>query len=426
MPLTAQEFAGRMAAFAPFEPNPVIAVAVSGGRDSMALARLAQDWALGVGGRAVALTVDHGLRPGSAAEADQVSAWMSPRGIDHHVLPWHGDKPASNIQAEARAARYRLLNDWCADHGVLHLLVAHHREDQAETVALRRERGSGAAGLAGMSPIRPLWNVRLLRPLLDVSRARLTATMQSLGQDWVDDPSNQNPRFARARLRGSTLDIPGLLGLAGEMAQHRRDMDAAAAQALLDLVEFHRQGFVTLDRSGFCALEPDVAAYLLARLVTVIGGRPHPPRSERLGRVLDGLGRGLRSATLGGCRFAPLPQDRILICREFRQLEPPKMLPPGQVVMWDGRVRARVSQGTATRYSVGALGPEGWRDLVKRLPRRNMAGIPRLAGLVLPAVRTEDHICAVPFLGYKNICEGDEVWMAWSCFSPIIPSSARL
>ena len=123
-PLSPTDFAALIAPMGPFEPCPLLAVAVSGGADSLALALLAAEWARAAGGFAVALTVDHGLRPDAAAEAVQVGEWLRAAGIEHHILRWDGDKPASDIQAAARAARYGLLENWCRERGVDRIEVA--------------------------------------------------------------------------------------------------------------------------------------------------------------------------------------------------------------------------------------------------------------------------------------------------------------
>src|SRR5580700_10131771 len=152
-PVAAAEFAGLMAPFEPFEARPRLAVAVSGGADSMALALLAQRWAEARGGELTALTVDHRLREAAAGEAAQVGRWLGQRGITHRILVREDGHPRGGVQAAARDARYRLLESWCREAGVLHLLVGHHREDQAETLLLRLARGSGLDGLAGMAAL---------------------------------------------------------------------------------------------------------------------------------------------------------------------------------------------------------------------------------------------------------------------------------
>ena len=152
-------------------------------------------------GQAWGLTVDHGLRRESADEARAIGSWLGTRGIPHDILRWVGPKPTSGIQEAAREARYRLLMAWCRDRFCLHLLTAHHLEDQIETHLIRRRAGSGIDGLAGMSAVRELSGCRLVRPLLAVSRERLAALLATEEQPFLRDPSNLNPVFERARLR---------------------------------------------------------------------------------------------------------------------------------------------------------------------------------------------------------------------------------
>src|SRR6202040_4103644 len=155
-PLTLGELSTALAAIGGFEARPFIAVAGSGGPDSLAFTILPHRWAPARGGQLTALTVDHRLRPESAEEARVLGGWLAARGIAHQVLVWTGAKPATGIQEAARAARYRLLAGWCRERGCLHLLTAHHREDQAETYLIRRRAGSGIDGLAGMSAVREM------------------------------------------------------------------------------------------------------------------------------------------------------------------------------------------------------------------------------------------------------------------------------
>src|SRR5262249_55753975 len=203
-PFTVAELAAALDAIGGLEKRPFISVAVSGGPDSLALTILADRWARERGGRLAALTVDHGLRPESAEEARTVGAWLSARGVAHDVLVWSNPKPATGIQEAAREARYRLLAEWCRAQGCLHLLTAHHREDQAETYLIRKRADSGVDGLAGMSAVREIAGLRLVRPLLRVPKARLVALLDEEGQSFLSDPSNRNPVFERARLRLDT------------------------------------------------------------------------------------------------------------------------------------------------------------------------------------------------------------------------------
>ena len=204
-PLTLAELTASLDAVGGFEAQPSMAVGVSGGPDSLALVLLVDRWARQRGGQAWALTVDHGLRAESAMEARVVAGWLAARGIPHDTLTWAGtwtgDKPTTGIQEAARDARYRLLTGWCRAHGVLHLLTAHHRQDQIETHLIRRRAGSGTDGLAAMSAVRELPGCRLVRPLLAVPPARLLAVLAEEYQPFLRDPSNLDPAFERARLR---------------------------------------------------------------------------------------------------------------------------------------------------------------------------------------------------------------------------------
>ncbi|MFM8991685.1 MAG: tRNA lysidine(34) synthetase TilS, partial [Alphaproteobacteria bacterium] len=245
-------FEAAMAAVSPFEPRPRLAVALSGGADSTALLLLADRWARARGGDVLALVVDHGLRPGSAAEAEAVAAGCAARGIAHRVLRREGPPPARRIQERAREARYRLLEGACAVEGVIHLLVGHHARDQAETIAMRRERRSGEDGLAGMALEATRADLRILRPLLALEPDDLRAWLRERGASWIEDPSNRDPRFLRARMRigtarrksGSRPSGPGV---------PRASADAALADWVGRHAAVHPEGWVELEGSAFRA-----------------------------------------------------------------------------------------------------------------------------------------------------------------------------
>ena len=190
-----------MAAFDPFEPIPHLAVALSGGSDSMALVLLMNVWARTRGGKITALTIDHKLRPESGFEAETVQGWMQRYGIRHQILSWSGAKPKTAIQSQARNIRYQLIDEWCRDNRVLHVLLGHTADDQAETYVMRLFRKSRSAGLAGMSSIRELKHCRLLRPLLSTRRQVLRNFLTHRNQNWLDDPSNNDHRYSRTGAR---------------------------------------------------------------------------------------------------------------------------------------------------------------------------------------------------------------------------------
>ncbi len=184
-----------------FEPSPHLAVAVSGGADSMALAVLAKEWADKKDGAITALHVDHKLRDSSTREAEITRERLTKLGIPCTILTWEHAAVTGNLQEEAREARYGLMRAWCKTNNVLHLLTAHHAGDQAETVAMRTLRGSGVEGLSGMPFMKFFPECRHIRPLLGVTHAELVALLQTKGVEWIEDPSNQNMDFDRVKIR---------------------------------------------------------------------------------------------------------------------------------------------------------------------------------------------------------------------------------
>jgi tRNA(Ile)-lysidine synthase len=398
-PIGAAEFAALMAGFAPFEARPRLAVAVSGGADSMALALLARDWAEARSGDLTALTVDHGLRPAAAAEAAQVGRWLAERGVAHRVLVREGGYHPGGVQAAARAARYRLLEDWCRQAGVLHLLVGHHREDQAETLLLRLARGSGLDGLAGMAALAEHAACRLLRPLLGVARARLAVTLQAAGQGWIEDPSNRDATYARVRIRQAEARL-GDIGLGAErlaataarLGRARAALERVVGALLARAAMLHPAGFVRLDPPALLEAAEETGLRALAAVLTMVGGEAYPPRLDRLERLHGELVQGLPGGgrTLGGCRIL-MRRGAILICREPAAMAPAVAAPPGETVAWDNRFRLFLPPGASPGLVLGALGGIAVPGTLV-LPAAVRAGLPALAD--------EKSVVCVPALGY--------------------------
>ncbi|BAE52011.1 tRNA lysidine(34) synthetase TilS [Paramagnetospirillum magneticum] len=408
-PLSSDDFSRLMAPLGPFEAAPRLAVAVSGGADSLALALLAADWAKARGGEVLALTVDHRLRPESAAEAARVGAWLARDGISHRILAWEGDKPAADLQAAARAARYGLLGEACAAEGILHLALAHHQDDQAETLLLRLGRGSGLEGLGAMAAERPTSWGRLLRPLLPVPRVRLEATLRHRGQEWTSDPSNRNPAFARVRLRHLAGDLAAegmtprrLAETAGRLARAQAAVDSMVAEAAARHVTLDPAGFGRLRPEALAGLPDEVGLRLLAGLLLSVGGEAHTPRLERLERLHATLCGGLEAArTLAGCRIVP-QGDSVVLCREPARVAPPLDLVPGSRIRWDGRFEAVVAGDAPPGLRLGALGPEGRRKVLAAMGRQRPEPVPTCAIPTLPALYHERGILAAPHLGYNR------------------------
>jgi tRNA(Ile)-lysidine synthase len=394
LPLTLDDLAASLRAIGGFELRLLVAVATSGGPDSLALTILADRWAHARGGVAWAVTVDHGLRPESAAEARQVGAWLGVRGIPHAIVTWEGEKPAAGLQAAAREARYRLLGEWCRTRGCLHLLTAHHREDQAETYLIRRRAKSGPDGLAAMPAVREAAGYRLVRPLLAVPRARLRAFLAAEGQAWVDDPSNRNPAFERVRLRH---DHPAGDDIFAEIAGHtaaRVERERALDRLIARHLILHPAGFAMIEPAPVLAAPGDLAERLLSRVAVTVGGGVYPPRGERVARLRGGLAQAPdRARTLGGCRFVPW-RGKVLVMREVAGATALRLV-PGVACVWDRRFQ--VSAPAREGLMLGCLG----RDGVAALGRERAMELPPLVHPALPAFRDgQGCILGVPHMPY--------------------------
>lgn len=267
--------------FSDLTSAPALVLAVSGGPDSTALLFLAARWrkARKHGPKLLAVTVDHGLRKEAAAEARQVARLAKKLGVPHRTLHWTGVKPKSGLQEKARAMRYRLLAEAAAKAGASHVLTAHTIDDQAETVLMRLLRGSGPAGLAGMARETRRGELTLTRALLDIPKVRLVATLRHAKIPFVDDPSNRDPRFTRARMRGL---LPALAeeGLGAKrlalLARRLRRAEAALEAAVDRAAELVWGGWasgakIEMESRHFAALPAEVALRLLGRAVTMAG-----------------------------------------------------------------------------------------------------------------------------------------------------------
>jgi len=386
-----------------------LAVAVSGGADSTALLHLVECHY-----PVAALTVDHGLRPEAAAEAEGVKAHCAALGVPHETLRWEGEKPEGNLQAEARDARYGLLKDWCLQHGVEYLLTAHHQDDQAETLLMRLARGSGVYGLAGMAPTRDLGGVTLLRPLLDVPKTALVEYLEDKNINWTEDPSNQADRFDRVKIR-QFLENPPLEGfqserLAATAARLRRTRDALEfyeAMWLDAAADAHSEGYVFLKASGLESAPEEVVLRGIASICRHVAGGIFVPRMEKLLRLYEALTTdGFSGQTLYGTQISRAGTDRFLFSRELAAIVPEISVESSsaETITWDNRFEIRL-KGAIAGIKIRPLGDTGWAQLVGSGFGRESLQMPRVAALALPALFVAGDLQAVPQLGYNKMNE---------------------
>ena len=431
-PLGPSEFARLMRAVGPFEAHARIAVGVSGGSDSLALVLLAADWASRNGAEIIALTIDHGLRPAAVAEARQVGRWLKARQVRHRILRWRPaeDQPfVGGVQAAARAARYRLLAEWCRRQGVLHLAMAHQQEDQAETMLLRLVRGSGLDGLAAMAPVTERGGVRLIRPLLSVSRTDLRATLATRGQAWIDDPSNENTAHARVRMRAlmpvlaaEGLDTPRLAATAAHLGSARAAIDDAVADLLAAVAAIFPAGYIRIDPAALVAAPVEVSRRALARCLMTVGGGDYGPRLERLARLHAMICTGglTSAATLNGCRILPR-RGQLLVCREPAAADEVISVNAGGSMLWDGRFLVSIS--AAPRHQrplvLKQLGAAGWAALTAADAGLRNHPIPPCVRPSLPALWDGAEPTVVPHLGYRRAGIWTDVGVEFVPASPL-------
>jgi tRNA(Ile)-lysidine synthase len=374
--------------FAALRDERHIAVAVSGGSDSMALLRLAGQWSRHLIKISV-LTVDHGLRPEAAAEAMKVAEWCALLDLEHHTLRWEGTKPKTGLQAKARAARYDLLSKWCKANDVAVLLTGHTLDDQAETVLMRQQRTDTAESLAGIWETAVWDGVKVFRPLLGQSRADLRAYLVSHRQPWMEDPSNSDTRFERVRVRQTLADEDRrveLADIAVKAGRTARAFSVATEHWVNEQLTTYPEGFGAIPRAGFYELDPGLQRRVLQQLLLIYGAgnRAEPGELDYLAKWI--MGQGISRRTLGGAMLA-CRQSSVLIGREWARISPdPVVVPDAGEILWDGRFLIQAPPETRI-VPVGRL---------RHAARRE--DIPGFVQQSLPAVLMDDGGVIIPHL----------------------------
>jgi tRNA(Ile)-lysidine synthase len=409
-----------VALFQGLERSRGIVLAVSGGSDSTALMHLFVRWAHATNrfSNSLVVTVDHGLRAQAAAEARLVADQAHGLGLRHSILAWAGDKPKSDIQNAARKARYRLLADAASAEGADTILTAHTQDDQAETFLLALARGSGVYGLAGMPREREMNGVRLVRPLLQVPKARLVATLMADGIRWSEDPSNRDDRYRRVTMRlGSPalasvgLGAATLAGTAERLARAANALDAYADRLIARAVTVHEGGYLDVDMTTLSEEPEEVLLRAFARMLRAMTGATYVPRLARLERLLGELmssaaaGQALQR-TLGGVTVWLRPAKRCAPGRLWLFPEAGRAgfstasLLPGETIDWEDRIRVTLSPTAPEAMTIRAIGPAALRLLADRAP----VGVPTPALSTLASIWQSDELVAV--LGVPGIGSG--------------------
>ncbi len=377
-------------------------VAVSGGGDSMALLHLMHAFASAQGVPLFAATVDHGLRPEAPVEAAMVAAACARIDVPHTTLRWTGWQGGGNLQNEARKARYRLLAQWGQAHNLAAIALGHTADDQAENFVMRLGRRAGVDGLAAMADRFDRNGVHWIRPLLGVPRTALRTYLEDRGIAWVDDPSNEDARFERVRIR-KALAILHDLGVdaaaLGAVANHQSSAKTALfhhMRCVAREIATLTAGSVALDALGFFAQPAETQRRLIAHSVAWINGADYAPRGTALDMALAALSNG-PAATVQGCELRR-KAGKIWL---YRELQAVRDTVTPVTVPWDNRWHISPLSGVSDPlddFRVAPLGPDGlracpdWRDL----------GLPRGALLSSPSVWKGTQLVAAPLAGWPQ------------------------
>ncbi len=375
----------------------------------MALMLLAGRWRQLAGADAPALsvlTVDHGLRADSAGEARHVAREASSLGLPHRTLRWPGHKPSSGVQAAARAARYDLMTGYAHSHAIGCLVTAHHLDDQAETLLMRLGRGSGLDGLAAIAEVSHWAGLPVFRPFLSLPRSRLEATLGAAGVDWVADPSNEDERFERARVRKAMpvlqslgFTSEGLARTARRMHRARQALDAATSVFLGSHARLSQSGYCELDYAAFARAPEEIGLRAVKQALEAVRGGAAAISLTRLEALTRHLREGgAKPRTLAGCRIV-YRKNQILMVREAGRSGLGEIrLEPGKEAIWDRRFKVAVACDARFPLTVRALGQKGMGEMRARAGRP--MALPSGAAAALVSFWREERLVAVPPLGF--------------------------
>ncbi len=391
-----ERFAARMGQLLGPDFPTDIALAVSGGGDSMAMLALTHDWARVFGVKLRVVTVDHGLRQESADEAMMVAKECALLGHPHATLRWQWDGQG-NLQDAARRARLELIDAWRGE--IYHVLMAHTQDDVAETFLMRLARGSGVEGLSAMEERRRIVGAsgtfEVIRPLLNETRAYLRHHIKTLKVPCVDDPSNKDPRFDRVKARNALaslgIDSGTLAATAGRLRSASKALTHRAVDVARDCVSEDKccwmpTGDLLIDRDRFADVEDDTQRRLLAAALQWVSSAPYRPRASALEDLLERALSG-GGGTLHGVRVI-VSGAQLRVTREFVAVQDLSAQLAEEEVTWDGRwhVCSTEPKGLTLR----ALGPDGWQQA-----RTKPDGLPpHDAAITLPAVFRGDQLVA--------------------------------
>ncbi len=306
-----------------------IAVAVSGGSDSMALCLLTCGFAKKHNIEMTALTVNHNLRREAGKEALKVNKWLSKYSIKHEILEYKGNVPKSNIEAIAREYRYELIFDYMKKNKIEYLLLGHNMDEQRETFFLNLSRGSGVYGLSAMPEIFKKNSINLIRPMLVFTKDEIKYYLKKQKQKWVEDPSNKDKKYKRVRIRKlkkliDELEFSNdrLLKTMNNMARTRDAIEFFVERLVKESVTKEKEN-IKIQRDKFISYPDEVSLRAIASIIQSFSKAKYPPRFESLEIVLDKIKNKTlkKGITLSKIKISSDKYDNIVLEKEIGRIK---------------------------------------------------------------------------------------------------------
>ena len=386
--------------------NKNISVAVSGGIDSMALMLILDLWCKNNNTNLTAITVDHKLREESTNEAIYVNSLCKEKNIKHVILTWEGEKPDHNIELIARENRYKLISNYCKNNKIDYVFIAHHLQDQAETFLIRLFRGSGIDGLSSMKKIAENYNLKIIRPFLNIEKEDLKQYLLENKIEWVEDESNNEEKYLRNKIRlflnsfENRDDIIKRIDFAvNQINDCKVFIDSYIKKIERKIVSFNSFGTCILNKHFLLQEDENIILKILAQISMAVSGNKYKPRLEKLRRLLDTIQNEDKiKYTFYGCVFESYNND-IMVYREYNSIKEDVDLIYNQEVIWDNRFKIILTKNISG-LKVGCIKMGDFNKILfsvrdsnykKYKEMKNITGIEKNIFYTLPTVKDENN-----------------------------------
>ena len=381
-----------------------IALGVSGGSDSLALAFLAKKFSKKYNYNVIAFTLDHQLRKESSEETKFVKKIMKKQNIEHHSLLWSEKKPKTKIQETARIMRYNLFNDACIKHDCKYVFLGHHANDQVETFIIRLEAKSGLEGLGCMREFSRILTdsgaIELVRPLLSYEKNTLIEICKINKLKWIEDPSNSDLKYLRSKTRKLLVNNNMFEDFNKAILLFRKlsiSINTILYKYIYNDIEFSEVGICKMNLNKFITLPKHLQIRVLNYLIKIIGGKKYPRRSTVICNLVKNISRDNNKISTIGGTYIKIKNNNITLSRQLdRSIDTKIIVKP--FTLWDRRFLI-LNKTKRKHITIGPLGEEDYLAMIK-LNKIEKPSINFNAIKTIPAIRVLEQIVSVPHLLY--------------------------